>query len=110
MLKRVLIQALTTHIKQNNLKNIKIHQLLTLGTSKDWKTLHEDGSIKGNSFFTSGENRGLINSGKADYTPIFLSDASRFFSQNSIKLNAVITQVSPRDKYGFYTLGKITFY
>lgn len=65
--------------------------------------------IPGNSFFTSGENRPLINAGVADYTPIFLSDASRYFAYSPVQLDAVLTQVSPRDKYGFYTLGMQRF-
>ena len=46
--------------------------MLTLGAGKNWKELHENGSIRGNSFFASADNRPLINSGIADYTPVNL--------------------------------------
>ena len=99
------MKALATHVKENNLKDVRVHQLLTLGAPKEWRELHENGSIRGNSFFTSGENRLLVNAGLADYTPIFLSDAARCFTHSSTKLDAVITQVSPADRFGFHSLG-----
>lgn len=86
---------------------MKVHQLLTLGAGANWKELHADGSIRGNSFFSSAENRPLINSGLADYTPIFLSDCARYFNNDNRELDAVITQVSPPDEHGFYSLGEL---
>lgn len=56
--------------------------------------------------FFAGENvRGIIESGKGDFVPVFLSDIPGLFSDGLIPLDVAIVQVSPPDRHGLCTLG-----
>ena len=57
------------------------------------------------SLFTGASLREAVNQGRADYTPVFLSDIPRLFSSGRIPLDAAMLQLSPPDKHGFCTLG-----
>jgi acyl-CoA hydrolase len=57
------------------------------------------------SFFTGASLRDAVNDGRADFTPVFLSDISSLFWQGRIQLDAAILQLSPPDRHGYCTLG-----
>ena len=53
-----------------------------------------------------GENvREAVAAGRADYTPIFLSEIEGLFESGAMPLDVVLMQVSPPDTHGFVTLG-----
>ena len=58
-----------------------------------------------NSLFTGAALRKPIEEGRADFTPVFLSDIPLLFSSGRIPLDAAILQLSPPDKHGYCTLG-----
>lgn len=57
------------------------------------------------SFFTGPNVRGIIESGQADFVPVFLSDVPGLFSSGAVPLDVALIQVSPPDKHGLCTLG-----
>jgi len=61
--------------------------------------------IRPNSLFTGPTLRKAIEEGRADFTPIFLSDIPAFLMSDGLQLDAAILQLSPPDKHGFCTLG-----
>jgi acyl-CoA hydrolase len=63
------------------------------------------GRFRSNSLFTGPGLRKPIEEGRADFTPVFLSDVPVLFATGRLPLDAVIIQVSPPDKHGFCTLG-----
>jgi len=58
-----------------------------------------------NSFFVGGATRDAVNSGAADYTPIFLSQVPRLFSRGVIPVDVALIQVSAPDEHGYVSLG-----
>jgi len=54
-----------------------------------------------NSLFVSASVRNAVNSGYADYVPVFLSEIPELFSQNILPLDVAIVQVSPPDSHGY---------
>ena len=46
-----------------------------------------------------------MNSGRADFTPIFLSEIPHLFRRKILNLDVALIQVSPPDNHGFCTLG-----
>ena len=58
-----------------------------------------------NSLFVSASVRNAVNSGYADYVPVFLSEIPELFSQNILPLDVAIVQVSPPDSHGYCSLG-----
>ncbi|MHA1673127.1 MAG: hypothetical protein ACTSYI_05815, partial [Promethearchaeota archaeon] len=49
--------------------------------------------------------REAVNTGKADYIPISLSDIPRLFREGRIHVDVALIQVSLPDKFGFCSLG-----
>ncbi len=49
--------------------------------------------------------REAVNAGRADYTPVFLSDVPSLFATGELSLDVALIQVSPPDRHGFCRLG-----
>jgi 4-hydroxybutyrate CoA-transferase len=58
-----------------------------------------------NSLFTGVSMRQPVEEGRADFTPVFLSDIPLLFNSGRIALDAAILQLSPPDRHGYCTLG-----
>lgn len=63
------------------------------------------GRFRCTSLFTGASLREAIADGRADFTPIFLSDIPSLFATRRIALDAAILQLSPPDAHGFCTVG-----
>jgi acyl-CoA hydrolase/GNAT superfamily N-acetyltransferase len=99
--------ALIEDLIQNNhdLHDIETVHILTLSDNVWAKPEHKD-LFKVNSLFIGGKNiREAIAQGRADYTPCFVSDIPRLFSENSLPLDVALIMVSPPDEYGYCSLG-----
>jgi 4-hydroxybutyrate CoA-transferase len=57
------------------------------------------------SLFTGAALREAVNDGRADFTPIFLSDIPSLFTSGRVPLDAALMQLSPPDKHGYCTVG-----
>ncbi len=89
----------------NKLHDIETVHILTLSENVWAKPEHKD-LFKVNSLFIGGKNiREAIAEGRGDYTPCFISDIPRLFSENSLPLDAALIMVSPPDEYGYCSLG-----
>jgi acyl-CoA hydrolase/GNAT superfamily N-acetyltransferase len=58
-----------------------------------------------NSFFVGDNTRTSVNSGLADYTPIFLSRIPQLFRNKMIPIDVALIQTSPPDHNGYVSLG-----
>jgi len=63
------------------------------------------GIFRSNSLFIGSNVRGSVNEGRADFTPIFLSEVPLLFRRKILNLDVALIQVSPPDNHGFCTLG-----
>ena len=64
-----------------------------------------EGRFRPTSLFVGANMRGAVNEGRADFTPVFLSDIPLLFASRRIPLDAALLQLSPPDKHGYCTLG-----
>ncbi len=82
----------------------EIVHLLTLGDTpsadKKFQTQYRH-----NTFFVSENIREAIAEGRADYTPIMLSDIPRLFRSKKMPLDVALIQVTPPDEHGYVSLG-----
>ncbi len=62
-------------------------------------------SFRHNAFFIGANTRKAIWDGRADYTPIFLSEIPMMFKTGRIHVDTALITVSPPDKYGYVSLG-----
>ena len=63
------------------------------------------GRIRHNALFVGANVREAVNDGRADYTPVFLSDVPALVAGGALPLDAALLQVSPPDRHGFCRLG-----
>lgn len=63
------------------------------------------GSFRHNALFVGANVREAVNAGRADYTPVFLSEVPSFFANGILPLDVALLQVSPPDRHGFCRLG-----
>ncbi|HHH83310.1 MAG TPA: 4-hydroxybutyrate CoA-transferase, partial [Chloroflexi bacterium] len=86
------------------LQDIEIVQVLTVGPAP-----HADPAMEGhlriNTLFISPNVRQAVHEGRADLTPVFLSEVPLLFKEGHLPLDVVLTQVSPPDEHGFCSLG-----
>jgi acyl-CoA hydrolase len=84
--------------------DVEVVHLLTLGCA-DYVKPEMGGHFRHNAFFIGGNVRDAVNDGRADYTPVYLSEVERLFENGAMPLDVVLMQVSPPDAHGFCSLG-----
>ena len=62
-------------------------------------------NFRHNSFFVGNSTRDSVNSGLADYTPIFLSQIPKLIHSQRIPIDIALVQTSLPDRNGFVSLG-----
>jgi len=98
----VLTEALLKRAPE--LHDVEILHLLTFGKA-DYTLPQYDGHFRHNGLFLGSNVREAVVAGRADYTPIMLSEIERLFSSGDLPLDVVLLQLSPPDEYGFMSLG-----
>lgn len=58
-----------------------------------------------NALFVGANVRRAVQEGRADYTPVFLSEVPSLFRKRILPLDVALVQVSPPDRHGYYSLG-----
>ncbi len=58
-----------------------------------------------NALFVGGNVREAVNDGRADYTPIFLSEVEALFESGEMPIDVAFIQVSPPDPHGYCSFG-----
>jgi len=97
-----LIEALLRRAPE--LHNVEIVHMLTLG-SADYTLPEYEGHFRHNGLFLGGNVRPAIAAGRADYTPIYLSEIEKLFWSGEMPLDVAFIQTSPPDEYGYLSLG-----
>jgi acyl-CoA hydrolase/GNAT superfamily N-acetyltransferase len=99
-------QLLTSELIKNSSKLIdtEILHFLTIGPKKYFKEKAED-LFRHNAFFIGKTLRDEINTGQADYTPIYASEIPSLFLTGRKHIDVALIQISPPDPYGFCSLG-----
>ena len=82
----------------------EIVHLLTLGDTPSADSKFQS-QFRHNTFFVSENIREAVADGRADYSPIMLSDIPRLFRTKRMPLDVAMIQVSPPDEHGYCSLG-----
>ncbi len=86
------------------LENLTLIQVLTIGEAEYVKPELE-GHLRVNSLFISDNIRAAVNDGRADFTPVFLSEIPKLFRSGRLPLDVALIQVSPPDRNGYCSYG-----
>jgi acetyl-CoA hydrolase len=86
------------------LQDVEICQALSVGPA-DYVAPEMDGHIRVNSMFISANVRKAVNEGRADFTPVLLSEFPLLFKRGHLPVDVALIHVSPPDEHGFCSLG-----
>ncbi|MBE7436524.1 MAG: acetyl-CoA hydrolase/transferase family protein [Anaerolineales bacterium] len=87
-----------------NLKDVEICQALTVGAT-DYVSPEMEGHLRVNSMFISANIRNAVQEGRADFTPVLLSEFPLLFKRGILPVDVAVVHVSTPDEHGFCSLG-----
>ncbi|MFN2144688.1 MAG: acetyl-CoA hydrolase/transferase family protein [Anaerolineales bacterium] len=87
-----------------NIKDVEIVQALTIG-AQDYSAPEMAGHLRINTIFIDGNVRKAVHEGRADFTPVLLSEFPLLFTRGYLPLDVALIHVSPPDEHGFCSLG-----
>jgi len=100
---RSLVAALAAQMPR--FQGLEVVQVLSLGCGP-LVAPEAEGHIRVNALFIGPAVRDAVAAGRADYTPVFLSEIPRLFhAGGALQLDAALVQVSPPDARGWCSLG-----
>ena len=87
-----------------NLENVEICQALTIGGA-DYVKPEMEGHLRVNTLFISHNVRKAVQEGRADFTPVLLSEFPLLFKRGILPVDVAIIHTSLPDEHGFCSLG-----
>ena len=99
---QTLLAALVKHAP--NVRDVEICQALTVG-SADYVSPEMEGHLRVNSMFISANIRKAVQEGRADFTPVLLSEFPLLFKRGILPVDVAVIHVSTPDEHGFCSLG-----
>src|SRR5579871_862008 len=87
-----------------HVQDVEIVHMMTMG-SAPYVAPEMAGHFRHNAVFIGANVREAINEGRADYTPVYLSEIEELFESGAMPLDVALIQVSPPDSHGFCSFG-----
>ncbi len=87
-----------------NLADTEVIHFLDLGI-EPYTDEKFTGSFRHNALFIGASSRAAIREGRADYTPVFLSEIPLLMQRGSMPVDVALITVSPPDNNGYVSLG-----
>jgi len=98
----VLVKALIA--RGPAVEDVEIVHLMTMGDA-GYIAPELESHFRHNAIFIGGNVRKAVNEGRADYTPVYLSEVEDLFESGAMPLDVALIQVSPPDAHGFCSFG-----
>jgi acetyl-CoA hydrolase len=99
---KVLLEALVDYAPQ--VDNVEICHALTMG-STDYVADGMEDHVRVNTMFIGANVRQAVQEGRADFTPVFLSEFTLLFKRGFLPLDVALVHLSPPDEHGFCSFG-----
>src|SRR5271167_2766316 len=84
--------------------NVEIVHMMTMGAAP-YVAREMAGHFRHNAMFIGGNVREAINEGRADYTPIYLSEIEELLESAAMPIDVGLLTLSPPDSHGFCSFG-----
>jgi 4-hydroxybutyrate CoA-transferase len=97
-----LLEALVARAPE--LEDVEICHALTTG-STDYVAPEMEGHVRANSLFIGPNVRQAVQEGRADFTPVLLSEFTQLFKQGILPVDVAFVHLSPPDEHGFCSYG-----
>jgi 4-hydroxybutyrate CoA-transferase len=85
-------------------EDVEIVHMMTLGCAP-YVAPEMAGHFRHNAVFIGANVREAINDGRADYTPIYLSEIEELFESGAMPIDVALLELSPPDMHGFCSFG-----
>ncbi len=85
-------------------ENVEVVHMLTMGPAP-YVAPEMAGHFRHNAMFIGPNVREAINEGRADYTPIYLSEIEGLFESGAMPIHVALLQLSLPDSHGFCSFG-----
>ncbi|NJD58934.1 MAG: 4-hydroxybutyrate CoA-transferase [Anaerolineales bacterium] len=99
---QTVLAALVKHAP--NLKDVEICQALSVGPA-DYVSPEMEGHLRVNTMFISANIRKAVQEGRADFTPVLLSEFPLLFKNKHLPIDVALVHLSPPDEHGFLSFG-----
>jgi len=99
---QVLLNALVQ--RAHELREVEMVHVLIFGPAPHLQPEHA-ASFRHRALFVGENARASVQAGRADFTPIFLSEIPGLFRGGALALDVALIQVSPPDEHGFCSFG-----
>ena len=97
-----LVLALTR--RSPDVRDVEVLHMATMGIAPYAAPEHA-GHFRHSALFIAGNVRQAVQEGRADYTPIFLSEIEGLFESGALPIDVCLLQCTPPDQYGYVSLG-----
>src|ERR1039458_6403529 len=97
-----LVEALMKRAPE--LHDVEIVHMMTMGCAP-YVAPEMAGHFRHNAMFIGSNVRAAVNDGRADYTPIYLSEIEGLFESGEMPIDVALIEVSPPDSHGFCSFG-----
>jgi acyl-CoA hydrolase len=87
-----------------HVQDVEIVHMMTMGKAP-YVAPEMAGHFRHNAVFIGGNVRDAVNDGRADYTPVYLSEIEELFESGAMPLDVALIEVSPPDSHGFCSFG-----
>src|SRR5208282_4962188 len=84
--------------------DVEVVHMLTMGCAP-YVAPEMEGHFRHNAVFIGSNVREAINDGRADYTPIYLSEIEELFESGAMPIDVALIEVSPPDSHGYCSFG-----
>ncbi len=98
-----LINAMCNRGKRGEIRNVKIHHLHT--EPAPYAEPEYEGIFQHDAFFVGANVRCAVQSGYADYIPVFLGETQRLYRDGYLPCDVAMIQVCPPDEHGYVSMG-----
>ena len=85
-------------------EDVEVVHMLTMGAAP-YVAPEMAGHFRHNAMFIGANVREAINDGRADYTPIYLSEIEGLFESGAMPIDVALLELSPPDSHGFCSFG-----
>ncbi len=87
-----------------DVEDVEIVHMMTMGAAP-YVAREMAGHFRHNAMFIGSNVREAINEGRADYTPIYLSEIEGLFESGEMPIDVALLTLSPPDPHGFCSFG-----
>jgi acyl-CoA hydrolase len=87
-----------------HVQDVEIVHMMTMG-SAPYVAPEMAGHFRHNAVFIGSNVREAINEGRADYTPVYLSEIEELFESGAMPIDVALIEVSPPDSHGLCSFG-----